>query len=184
MAILAPHHHDPTLESVKKRHRGRERTMKCYKLPGIPASCRPSSTAVWPMCESVYQGYPENNNTTNETHDPTYYCLQTRTSGLRRTLPFLSFFQTDLDFPKISKVENFFINLEFFSLFMLMSFQLCKNTNTHSEDSVSKHNKNYDVIKFQQFMVSEHIFTAIGQRLLVKKSIRAPLDGNISRDFG
>ena len=120
MAILAPHHHDPTLESVKKRHRGRERTMKCYKLPGIPASCRPSSTAVWPMCESVYQGSPENNNTTDGTQDPTVH--RSPSSGLRRTLPFLSFFQTDLDFPKISNVENFFINLEFFSLFMLMSF--------------------------------------------------------------
>ena len=32
-------------------------TIEC--LPGIPASCRPSSTAVWPMCESVLPGFHE-----------------------------------------------------------------------------------------------------------------------------
>ena len=30
-----------------------------FRLPGIPASCRPSSTAVWPMCESVLLGFHE-----------------------------------------------------------------------------------------------------------------------------
>ena len=42
--------------------------------------------------------------------------------SVRRTLSFLSFFQTDSGFSKISKNEKFFINLEFFSLFVLMSF--------------------------------------------------------------
>ena len=114
-------YHDLELESYKLcSHQSRVRTIERYKLPGIPASCRPSSTAVGPMCKSVWQGSPDNNNTTDETQDPTECRLWT--SIVQRTLPFLSFFQTDLDFSKISNVENFFINLEFFSLFMLMSF--------------------------------------------------------------
>ena len=104
-------YHDLELESYKLcSHQSRVRTIERYKLPGIPASCRPSSTAVWPIYESVYPGFcgPRLYHGSGQglTVKPMSFSVFGRPSS-EKPFPFFPFFKLIWIFQKFQKLKIF-----------------------------------------------------------------------------